>query len=146
MKRAGGPNPPFASWESKRRFLSPQVIGMDLKPSIGPALESDPELMPHIQKGHLRLMLGPQHDRGTILSSSVLVLSPGVPLTQPDVAAALGAGVHVTSEMAFAYECLPEVGPPPACPLPLGSPSLTHWDACRTCPLPLSRAPTARAP
>ena len=36
------------------------------------------------------------------------MLSPGVPPSQPDLAAALAAGVPALSEVAFAYDALPE--------------------------------------
>jgi UDP-N-acetylmuramoylalanine-D-glutamate ligase len=62
----------------------------------------------------LRTELGPHQD-ATFAAAEIVVLSPGVPLTQPQVAAALrghfdGAGrtVQVISELAFAAQCLPQ--------------------------------------
>jgi UDP-N-acetylmuramoylalanine-D-glutamate ligase len=59
----------------------------------------------------LRTELGP-HKESTFASADVIVLSPGVPLKQPQVAAALagafGPNVAVISELAFAAQCLPE--------------------------------------
>jgi hypothetical protein len=81
----------------------------------------------------LRTELGP-HDDATFAAADIIVLSPGVPLTQPQVAAALlrssvqnenngggggggggsgggSGGVVVTSELAFASQCLPPALP-----------------------------------
>ena len=58
----------------------------------------------------LRTELGP-HEDATFAAADIIVLSPGVPLQQPQVAAALagafGPGVTVVSELAFAAQCLP---------------------------------------
>jgi UDP-N-acetylmuramoylalanine-D-glutamate ligase len=74
----------------------------------------------------LRTELGPHRD-AAFAAADVIVLSPGVPLTQPQVAAALlwsqsqdavhrngsggGGGCIVVSELAFASQCLPATLP-----------------------------------
>lgn len=57
--------------------------------------------------------LGP-HDRRDFLDADVIVVSPGVPAAQPDVAAAIAAGKTVLGELAFAWELLAAdpAGPP----------------------------------
>ena len=131
------------------------VIGVDRNVDCKP-LEGDPEaeLPPEYLRGGggggggegedddvrfvgriLRTELGP-HEDATFAAADVIVLSPGVPLTQPQVAAALlqsstksdggrggegesegeakaeaGSGVIVISELAFASQCLPSTLP-----------------------------------
>lgn len=50
--------------------------------------------------------LGP-HRRETFLRADTIVVSPGVPAAQPDVAAARAAGIDVVGELAFAWRALP---------------------------------------
>ena len=50
-----------------------------------------------------RMALG-AHDREDFLRAELIVLSPGVPSTQPDLAAAVRAGVPVVGELALAAE------------------------------------------
>jgi len=78
------------------------VVGVDLRADL-PAIPG------------VRLELGP-HRRDTFLGADLLLLSPGVPLTQPDVAAAIAAGVPVLGELAFAWAllCAREGGTPNA--------------------------------
>lgn len=53
----------------------------------------------------VRLEIGP-HNRDTFLGADLIVVSPGVPATQPDLAAAAAAGVQVLGELAFAAHFL----------------------------------------
>jgi UDP-N-acetylmuramoylalanine--D-glutamate ligase len=50
-----------------------------------------------------RMALG-AHDRGDFTGADLIVLSPGVPASQPDVQAAVAAGVPVVGELALAAE------------------------------------------
>lgn len=50
-----------------------------------------------------------EHRREDFLGADLVVVSPGVPAAQPDVAAARAAGVPVLGELAFAAAQLPEV-------------------------------------
>jgi UDP-N-acetylmuramoylalanine--D-glutamate ligase len=50
-----------------------------------------------------RMALGP-HDRADFLGADLIVMSPGVPSTQPDLRAAVDAGVPVVGELALAAE------------------------------------------
>ena len=50
-----------------------------------------------------RMALGP-HDRQDFLEADLIVLSPGVPSTQPDLQAGVAAGVPVVGELALAAE------------------------------------------
>jgi UDP-N-acetylmuramoylalanine--D-glutamate ligase len=50
-----------------------------------------------------RMVLG-RHDRADFLGADLIVLSPGVPATQPDLRAAVAAGVPVVGELALAAE------------------------------------------
>ena len=54
--------------------LGAEVVGLDLRPSLAPI------------RG-VRLELGP-HRRETLLGADLVVVSPGVPATQPDLVAA----------------------------------------------------------
>ncbi len=47
-----------------------------------------------------------EHRRADFLSADLIVVSPGVPATQPDLAAAVAAGVPVLGELAFAASFL----------------------------------------
>lgn len=121
------------------------VIGIDRDPTCKP-LEGDPDVdrLPEaFHRGRadeageggvggdgsggtvtgriLRTELGP-HSDAAFADADVVVLSPGVPLTQPQVAAVLAAsrrggggeyreGVTVVSELAFASQCLPRTLP-----------------------------------
>lgn len=78
------------------------VVGVDLRADLLP--------IPGV-----RLELG-HHRRDTFLGADLLVVSPGIPLTQPDVAAARAAGVPLLGELAFAWAllCAREGGPPNA--------------------------------
>ncbi len=69
-----------------------QVVAVDARADVAP-IEG------------VELELGP-HRRDTFLSADLLVLSPGVPATQPDVVAAAAAGVHVVGELGFAASFL----------------------------------------
>eukprot|EP00899_Mesostigma_viride_P025833 jgi/Mesvir1/6434/Mv19519-RA.1 len=81
-----------------------QVIGVD-KNTEAVALEKD-SAFANLDLSRVRTELGP-HDRATIMSATRLVLSPGVPPKQPDIAAALQAGIPAVSELAFAAEVIP---------------------------------------
>jgi UDP-N-acetylmuramoylalanine--D-glutamate ligase len=50
-----------------------------------------------------RMALGP-HDRRDFLDADLIVLSPGVPSSQPDLQAAVAAGVPIVGELALAAE------------------------------------------
>jgi UDP-N-acetylmuramoylalanine--D-glutamate ligase len=69
-----------------------RVVGVDLK--------TDAEPIPGVT-----LELGP-HRRETFTSADLVVVSPGVPATQPDLQAARAAGVPVLGELAFAWNDL----------------------------------------
>ncbi|KAK3261180.1 hypothetical protein CYMTET_29900 [Cymbomonas tetramitiformis] len=84
------------------------VIGVDSNVDALP-LEDDPHLA-HVKPDRLRTELG-QHARATFMQADLMVLSPGVPLTQVDVAAARLAGVPAISELAFAAHALPQTLP-----------------------------------
>ena len=71
------------------------VTGLDRSESVAP-IEG------------VRLELGP-HRRETLLEADLVVASPGIPLTQPDLAAALAAGVQVMGELALSFALLPRV-------------------------------------
>jgi UDP-N-acetylmuramoylalanine--D-glutamate ligase len=64
------------------------VVALDLRTQVPP--------LPGVE-----LELGP-HRRETLLNATRIVVSPGVPATQPDVAAAHAAGVPIYGELAFA--------------------------------------------
>jgi UDP-N-acetylmuramoylalanine--D-glutamate ligase len=94
------------------------VVGVDVNPECAP-LEGDPdaELPPGVVASSspslrtfgriLRTELGPHRD-ATFAEADVIVLSPGVPLTQPQVAAALAEGrAEILSELAFASASVP---------------------------------------
>jgi len=63
-------------------------------------LRADAPRVPGTEAHH-----GP-HDRRDFLEADVVVVSPGVPAAQPDVAAAVAAGRTVLGELAFAWELL----------------------------------------
>jgi hypothetical protein len=69
-------------------------------------VQAEPENAAAAAQRRVRTELGP-HRRATFLAAHTLVLSPGVPPTQADVAAAAAAGVRVISELEFAYQALP---------------------------------------
>ena len=93
------------------------VVGVDVNPECAP-LEGDPdaELPPGVVDSSpairtfgrvLRTELGPHRD-ATFAEADIIVLSPGVPLTQPQVAAALAEGrAEIFSELAFASASVP---------------------------------------
>ena len=93
------------------------VVGVDVNPECAP-LEGDPdaELPPGVVASSpairtfgrvLRTELGPHRD-ATFAEADIIVLSPGVPLTQPQVAAALAEGrAEIFSELAFASASVP---------------------------------------
>jgi UDP-N-acetylmuramoylalanine--D-glutamate ligase len=69
-----------------------EVVGVDLRADLPP--------LPGVS-----LQLGP-HRRDTFLSADVVVVSPGVPMTQPDLWAAARNGADVVGELAFALRYL----------------------------------------
>lgn len=69
-------------------------------------VQAEPENAVAAAQRRVRTELGP-HRRATFLAAHTLVLSPGVPPTQADVAAAAALGVRVLSELEFAYQALP---------------------------------------
>jgi len=81
------------------------VVALDSNPS-SLKLEQDP-LFEGYDLSRVRTELGP-HQRDSLLNASQLVLSPGIPLTQPDVAAAIQHGVPALSELGFAAAALPK--------------------------------------
>lgn len=74
---------------------SHRVVGVDLS--------TDHQPIPGVE-----LQLGP-HRRETFLEADLIVVSPGIPLTQPDLVAAMQAGVPVVGELGFARSFLPDV-------------------------------------
>ncbi len=72
--------------------LGARVVGVDLATDVPP--------IPGVT-----LELGP-HRRQTFLEAELILVSPGVPAAQPDLAAAAAAGVPVLGELAFAAEQL----------------------------------------
>eukprot|EP00898_Chlorokybus_atmophyticus_P004620 jgi/Chlat1/5159/Chrsp33S00391 len=88
-----------------------EVIGVDARTGLQ-TLQDDP-LFRDADLSRVRTELGGGYaQRETLLSASRLVLSPGVPPYQPDVAAAVVkasvGGVRAVSEVAFAAESLPK--------------------------------------
>jgi len=79
--------------------LGAKVLLCDQKPQE--ALGALPAALSHPD---CRLLLG-QSPRPYLPSCDLLVISPGIPLSAPDVAAAGEAGVPVTGELAFAASC-----------------------------------------
>ncbi len=75
-----------------------RVTGLDLRPGLDP--------IPGVA-----LELGP-HRRETLLAADLIVVSPGIPTSQPDLAAARDAGVPILGEIGFAARSLtaPMVG------------------------------------
>ncbi len=75
-----------------------RVVGVDLRPGIEPIPGATLELGPH--------------RRETFTSADLIVVSPGVLPTQPDIVAAEAAGVQVMGEIGFAAEFLdlPTIG------------------------------------
>ncbi|TNE88573.1 MAG: UDP-N-acetylmuramoyl-L-alanine--D-glutamate ligase [Deltaproteobacteria bacterium] len=71
------------------------VSGLDLRDIVAP--------IPGVE-----MHLGP-HDRQLLLDADLVVVSPGVPGTQPDILAAYEAGVPVIGELALAFTQLPRV-------------------------------------
>lgn len=80
------------------------VLALDSNPSCVP-LEEDSGFEGY-DLNRVQTELGP-HKRETLLKASQLVLSPGVPVTHPDIAAAIQAGVPAFSELGFAAAALP---------------------------------------
>jgi UDP-N-acetylmuramoylalanine--D-glutamate ligase len=68
--------------------MGAEVIGVDLRASL-PAVPG------------VRLELGP-HRHETLLGADLIVVSPGVPASQPDLVAAAAYGVPVVGELVFA--------------------------------------------
>ncbi|KAL2610887.1 hypothetical protein R1flu_022579 [Riccia fluitans] len=79
------------------------VVALDSNPNT-PPLEVD--LHPSDVR-RLRTEIGP-HSKETLFGASQLVLSPGVSASQPDIAAAIQAGVPTLSELSFAAAALPK--------------------------------------
>lgn len=73
-----------------------EVVGVDVREDLEP--------IPGVT-----LELGCPHRRETFLSADRIVVSPGVPSTQPDIVAAEAAGVPVDSEIGLAVEHLGDV-------------------------------------
>jgi UDP-N-acetylmuramoylalanine--D-glutamate ligase len=69
-----------------------RVVGVDLRTDIAPL-------------DGVGLQLGP-HRRATFLDAELIVVSPGVPASQPDLAAAERHGVPILGELAFAAQFL----------------------------------------
>lgn len=65
-----------------------RCIGVDLRPELPPILG-------------VELQLGP-HRRQTFLEADLIVVSPGIPLTAPDLVAAREAGVEILGEIGLA--------------------------------------------
>jgi len=65
-----------------------RVVGLDLRSEVAPL-------------DGVELALGP-HRRETLLEAARIIVSPGVPATQPDLVAANAAGVPIFGELAFA--------------------------------------------
>ncbi|MEZ4317565.1 MAG: UDP-N-acetylmuramoyl-L-alanine--D-glutamate ligase [Myxococcota bacterium] len=80
----------------KRVGWSP-IVGVDVRPGLAP-IEG------------VELQLGP-HRRETFVSAGLIVVSPGVPPTQPDLSAARDAGVEILGEIGLAdrYALDPDV-------------------------------------
>lgn len=76
-----------------------EVVLTDLRASIDVSDET------RLREAGVRLELG-GHRRDTFLVADLIVLSPGVPTTQPDVAAARDADVPVIGEMELAFRWL----------------------------------------
>eukprot|EP00850_Spirogloea_muscicola_P003153 SM000012S25415 [mRNA] locus=s12:972364:975083:- [translate_table: standard] len=81
------------------------VVAMDSNPAT-PPLEEHPDLA-GFDAARVQTVAGP-HCAATLASASLIVLSPGVPVAQPDVAAAIRLGVPALSELAFAAAALPK--------------------------------------
>ncbi|KAG6552008.1 hypothetical protein Mapa_006314 [Marchantia paleacea] len=79
------------------------VVAVDSNPNTPPV---EVDLHP-AAVSRLRTELGP-HNRETLFGASQLVLSPGVSASQPDIAAAIQAGVPALSELSFAAAALPK--------------------------------------
>ncbi|CAI5937087.1 unnamed protein product, partial [Closterium sp. NIES-65] len=89
------------------------VIGLDRR-TDAKALEDDPSVWDGLPEpassppliSRLSTHLGP-HPLPLLLSASLVVLSPGVPLSESTISQALSQGVPMLSELAFAYDSLP---------------------------------------
>ncbi|CAI7866751.1 unnamed protein product, partial [Closterium sp. NIES-53] len=89
------------------------VIGLDRR-TDAKLLEDDPSVWDGLPDpasspplvSRLSTHLGP-HTLPLLLSASLVVLSPGVPLSEPTISQALSQGVPMLSELAFAYDSLP---------------------------------------
>lgn len=81
------------------------VVALDSNPLYLP-LEEDPAFEGY-DLSRVRTEVGP-HKKDTLLNATQLVISPGIPLTQPDIAAAIQAGVPAFSELGFAAAALPK--------------------------------------
>jgi UDP-N-acetylmuramoylalanine--D-glutamate ligase len=77
---------------SLARERGAKVVGVDLRTGLDPI-------------DGVVLELGP-HRRERFLDADVVVVSPGIPRAQPDVAAAIAAGKVVVGELAFAWSFL----------------------------------------
>ncbi|CAI7807479.1 unnamed protein product [Closterium sp. NIES-54] len=83
-------------------------------PPSSPTLQDDPSVWDGLPDpasspplvSRLSTHLGP-HTLPLLLSASLVVLSPGVPLSEPTISQALSQGVPMLSELAFAYDSLP---------------------------------------
>jgi UDP-N-acetylmuramoylalanine--D-glutamate ligase len=74
-----------------------RVVATDRK---GPG-ELPPEVM-NLEKQGVRLELG-GHRRATFTGASMIVVSPGVPSTMPELQAARAAGVPVVAELELGF-------------------------------------------
>lgn len=72
-----------------------RVVGVDRSTEVAP--------IPGVE-----LELGP-HRRETFLAADLIVVSPGIPPTQPDLAAAVEAGVPIVGELGFAASFLADL-------------------------------------
>ncbi|CAI5508399.1 unnamed protein product [Closterium sp. Naga37s-1] len=89
------------------------VIGLDRR-TDAKLLEDDPSVWDGLPDpvsspplvSRLSTHLGP-HTLPLLLSASLVVLSPGVPLSEPTISQALSQGVPMLSELSFAYDSLP---------------------------------------
>ena len=91
--------------------LGANVVGADANPKAR-RLEKDADAKASASAARagklVRTDLGPHETHaGSFVEADVIILSPGVPLTQPQVAAALARGEQeVLSELAFAFRTL----------------------------------------
>jgi len=71
-----------------KRMGADRIVGVDLRSEVEPI-------------DGVELQLGP-HDRETFLAADLIVVSPGVPSSQPDLVAAREHGIEVIGEVGFA--------------------------------------------